>query len=214
MGPGIYPPGYGKYSGMTRVGGFSTPSPDDRPHAYSSSAQTPDSTEPIVGWRRWHVRQEGTQAWLAPMFQGESVWPVRHPMRAVCGKPQRFHESARPVGIAPHCDCGIHAYHHPWQMSVAAPFVMGSVFLWGRVFCHQHGYRAEYAYPKELWVHESLDAEIVRSLGEYGVPVHVIKSQSLPLSNIPPLFTINTSGNVGIGTASPAPSAQQALLQL
>jgi len=34
--------------------------------------------------------------------------------------------------------------------------VVGTVSLWGKVIETEHGFRAQYAYPKELWLDEGM----------------------------------------------------------
>lgn len=54
------------------------------------------------------------------------------------------------------------------------PQVIGSVYLWGQFVEHEYGYRAQYCYPKYLWViDENLHyfAEDVGNL--YGVPCEI-----------------------------------------
>jgi len=60
----------------------------------------------------------------------------------------------------------------------AAPFaVLGKVYLWGRVTVCERGWKAQNAYPAELylpsdggWDETKLDA---KNLEDYGVPVDV-----------------------------------------
>jgi hypothetical protein len=47
--------------------------------------------------------------------------------------------------------------------------VYGKVALWGRIIEHERGYRAQYAYPLELWVYP--DYHCVK-LRDYGVTTH------------------------------------------
>ena len=53
--------------------------------------------------------------------------------------------------------------------------VVGRVALWGRIVCHEGGFRAEYAYPLDMSILPSEGADCwaaARSLAEaYGVPV-------------------------------------------
>jgi len=52
----------------------------------------------------------------------------------------------------PDCWCGIYACKHWEHQDVDSRYgLVGIVALWGRVFEHEDGYRAQYAYPLELW---------------------------------------------------------------
>ena len=63
--------------------------------------------------------------------------------------------SQKPRHQAPHedCNCGIHAYSKnvPLEPSTK-PYVAGEVSLWGKVIVHADGFRAQFAYPKKLYV--------------------------------------------------------------
>lgn len=86
---------------------------------------------PILAWRLWKLRHDGV---LLSVTQYHH-WPIGAPMR----------------GDPSHSGEGIHAMKmrdllatHPYGHEC----VTGEVALWGRVVEHQHGYRAEYAYPR------------------------------------------------------------------
>jgi hypothetical protein len=103
------------------------------------------SSEPIVGWRSWYVSDE-----------------VQPRLRSLVGN---FNwEHGQPV-VATNADAfGIHAF---LSESDAAGYIQpgeanrdrfilrrvyGSVYLWGKVISCEFGYRAQYAYPKNLKV--------------------------------------------------------------
>jgi hypothetical protein len=109
---------------------------------------TDTSTEALTAWRAWAYTDAGLRA-----LTGRDVWPGE-PQRARCA-----HEHDAP---APACHCGWYgakrlatglswtrAY---WDVRKGHTAVVGRVALWGRVMEHEHGYRAEYAYPQALYV--------------------------------------------------------------
>lgn len=136
--------------------------------------------EPIIATRAWRltiasgpVWDRSTFDWMAKKWErGENpfVWPmgprltgIGHPvtwgapiMRAICVA-HGFHDSP-----ARDCACGF------WGMKTnekrlrlwlqneydihGGGIVIGKVKMWGRVFEHAHGYRAEFAQPIELTV--------------------------------------------------------------
>lgn len=56
------------------------------------------------------------------------------------------------------------------------PDVIGTVSLWGKVIVTERGYRAQYAYPKELFIGAALDPYLERTfvaagLERYGIRV-------------------------------------------
>jgi hypothetical protein len=49
------------------------------------------------------------------------------------------------------CSCGLHATRDVDLLRrTKSPSVLGRVALWGRVVEHQHGFRAQFAYPQRL----------------------------------------------------------------
>ena len=79
------------------------------------------------------------------------------------------------------CTCGIYAArnlrHLRGQLLLGlTPMVVGEVAMWGKVIPGQHGYRAEFAYPKRLRIIRRLadsQAPDPEPLTVYGVPVDV-----------------------------------------
>jgi hypothetical protein len=54
------------------------------------------------------------------------------------------------------------------------PIALGSVSLWGRILARERGYRAQYAYPYELFVIGG-DEQIARELRDrYAVDVSLL----------------------------------------
>jgi hypothetical protein len=108
------------------------------------------------------------------------------------------------------CGCGIYALkkaqavdelrraHTPRHSYAAAlrTFVSGEVSLWGRLIEHEHGYRAEYAYPRRIVVPRSFrgfvhagDRRTIRRIGAeeaaaliaegYGIEAEVERREGL-----------------------------------
>jgi hypothetical protein len=77
--------------------------------------------------------------------------------------------------------CGIYAVSEPEHLSSYPNYnrAVGTVSLWGKVVPGDKGYRAEFAYPKEVWIPCSPSEEKERTLVAaglvdlYGIPVHV-----------------------------------------
>ncbi len=124
-------------------------------------------TNPIVGYRHW-LCHDGR---LYGNYTG-LLWPRRAPLWV-----SEPHEMG---------DVGVYAYSDDWralnkwsflrkqlrETGSTAQAVCGSVSLWGDVVEHEWGYRAEFAYPKELWVPPEMGPIEVRLLEHgYGVPV-------------------------------------------
>ncbi|MEX0754773.1 MAG: hypothetical protein WD556_06590 [Actinomycetota bacterium] len=105
------------------------------------------TTEPIVAWRSWALtgRPDASRLRLRPVAGPRLPWPYREPARAHCKK-GRLH-AAPALG----CTCGLHATHTTELLRrTKAPAVLGRIALWGTIVEHEHGYRAEFAYPQRL----------------------------------------------------------------
>lgn len=123
----------------------------------------PDMVEVIVGWRGWKLKDG-----LLGALGVDKTWPVKEPLRASC------HNGSNESHLAPHwdCQCGVWAFKDIDRLLPALNGygidVIGSVSLWGRVIETKNGYRAQYAYPRELWLLNSALEELGLL---YGVPV-------------------------------------------
>ena len=127
-----------------------------------------DTAEPILGWRLWHVRPHGAGYRLESFTRHHVSWPARRRLEAGCAAhggeaPSSGHECGiyafksrelaedllrRYVGVR-------HRYGREQEISPAPPgrpIALGSVSLWGRILVREHGYRAQYAYPYELFL--------------------------------------------------------------
>jgi hypothetical protein len=141
----------------------------------------------IEAWRIWRVHDlaltgRPAQTFLAAVAKRGSLWRHRERATAEC----RTHSSGH---AAPHpeCTCGI------WGMKTREDaisalsiyvvnhrhlphYAIGRVNLWGVIVECESGYRAQYAYPAELFA----AAERVSLLeGAYGVPVRPISGEML-----------------------------------
>jgi hypothetical protein len=105
------------------------------------------SVEPIVAWRTWALtgKRDGTDLLLRPVAGRSRPWRPLEVAEAAC-KHARMH-------AAPNvdCSCGLHGTREVDILRrTKSPSVLGRVALWGRVIEHQHGFRAEFAYPQRL----------------------------------------------------------------
>jgi hypothetical protein len=124
----------------------------------------PDLIEPIVGYRAWRVRDGKLMGVHYPV-----PWQPGEPLSATCGS--RRDHAAPGEG----CTCGIHATRDEEGLRLnylfGMPAVYGSVKLWGKVVVHERGYRAEFGYPRELYV---ADERMREALEAYDIPVVVV----------------------------------------
>jgi hypothetical protein len=154
----------------------------------------PDKVSPEIGWRVWVVYSHTSlgRARLESLTQ-RVIWQPGVPATARCNTrlADIWFTSPHFPHPAPHprCSCGIFAsdsidwlfrrYNRHLTESLVswAPRVLGKVQLWGKVVPGSCGWRAEFAYPVELFILK--DSRLAgywkrRSLRAYGVPVHSI----------------------------------------
>jgi hypothetical protein len=105
------------------------------------------ATEAILAWRAWALTgdRDGERLLLRPVAGRSRPWRPREIAEAAC-KGARFHQAPHPD-----CTCGLHGTHGLDVLRrTKSPAVLGRVALWGRVIEHEHGYRAQFAYPQRL----------------------------------------------------------------
>jgi hypothetical protein len=123
----------------------------------------PDAIDPVVGWRSWRVR-DGGDGFVLVSASRDAPWPPGATLAAAC-------EAGHPAPCGA-CTCGIYAAREPGPaVEYLAPHVkaaerivtpeilgydavlaVGLVALWGSVIVCEWGWRAQYAYPRELFV--------------------------------------------------------------
>jgi hypothetical protein len=88
-----------------------------------------------------------------------------------------------PAGPAPfeECSCGIYALK-PGVRNSYGGAVRGEVWLWGKVIVGEHGYRAQYAYPKLLVVDPP---SLAKKLAAYDVPITGLNEKKDPFPPTP-----------------------------
>ena len=104
-------------------------------------------SEPIVAWRAWALtgHRDGSGLLLRPVAKRARIWKPRIVVEAAC-RTSRWHGAPDPA-----CTCGLHGTHGLEVLrKTRCPAVLGRVALWGRVIEHEHGYRAQFAYPQRM----------------------------------------------------------------
>ena len=145
----------------------------------------PDAISPIVGWRYWNLDEEG----VLKSTVVEDHWEPKSPKAAICRPLPGQLDHKHVPHPSPHasCTCGCYAAKDLESLRRIVRFIytnrliVGEVSLWGRVIPAQHGFRAEFAYPKKLFVVPETfrDAdqaiEIAAGLGRlYGVETDLL----------------------------------------
>lgn len=121
-------------------------------------------SEPILAWRVWRLDDRG---YLRSLTWRSFSWA---PLKV----------SQADLISASFKNCGIHGfkkkedclrlYHATNKFIVSTDcFCYGQVSLWGRVIEHERGYRAQYAYPYEIFVPSSTMAKHLTN--KYAVDV-------------------------------------------
>jgi hypothetical protein len=117
---------------------------------------TPDYISPIVGYRVWQWDNDGLHS-----LNGEPWFPNRplvascraFASRTIAGRNVAAH-SANPAPQE-NCSCGVYAAKtlehlrgtQYWQYGIH-----GEINLWGTIVEHERGWRAQFAYPKSLFL--------------------------------------------------------------
>jgi hypothetical protein len=147
----------------------------------------PDYISPIVAARVWKWDAEGLKS-----FNDGVPWLPEQPMKARCSRP--LGEVYKPETCecednapAENCTCGIYAaknYQHLVTIGYASKGfigVQGEVYLWGKILEHELGYRAQYAYPKNLTISVErfgIKRPPLQTLITYGVDVFLLHDES------------------------------------
>lgn len=103
----------------------------------------PDYIFPLVGYRVWQWDAAGLQSLNAIQ------WCPREALSAEC-KAKGCHHAPQSD-----CTCGIYAskgLDHLSRLGYTGNRIHGEVFLWGTVIEHEEGWRAQFAYPRNLFV--------------------------------------------------------------
>jgi hypothetical protein len=116
----------------------------------------PDYISPIVGYRVWTLSTMGLKSLCGEQWHPAQSLAARCRASAVVG-PVVGRSEAADAHDAPQekCTCGIYAIktlHHFRSAGFERFGVCGEVFLWGKVVEHEFGWRAQLAYPKNLFL--------------------------------------------------------------
>ena len=111
--------------------------------------EVPDLAEALVGRRCWGLAK--TDEGIRLLSRGDSIWPADEPLNAVCDLGKKHNPPAAK------CTCGIYALSteeaYPYYGYDGRTYaVFGETYLWGEVICGSRGFRAQYGYPKLLYI--------------------------------------------------------------
>lgn len=146
------------------------------------------TTEPILGWRLWHVRLHEGHYRLESFTWHHVSWPAGRRFEASCA----LHGHEAPVSGH---ECGIYAFRtrelveellrrytgvrqrygplpaEPPPPRLGRPLALGRVSLWGRILVRERGFKAQYAYPYDLCLIDGDDAIASGLRQRYAVDV-------------------------------------------
>ena len=125
-------------------------------------ARMPDLVQVITAWRVWRVSDD--RLWS---LAASKAWEPKKKLEAECNNHRAPHKL---------CGCGVWGFSTLEKLNGALSGykptnVLGKVAMWGRVIECEHGYRAQFAYPTELWL---LDKDLEELGYIYGVPVRTL----------------------------------------
>jgi hypothetical protein len=133
--------------------------------------------EPFVAYRAWLAEMD---VLLLKSYLVAYVWPPKVRTEAFCKGDDTPVWPGESIGNAPqscdhdptvlpgeYCSCGIYAHKtkqdtQRWMKGRDNRFVYGEVFLWGRVIECDWGYRAQYAYPKSVYIDSRLASLVAK----------------------------------------------------
>lgn len=138
--------------------------PADPKTGSSEVESVPDFVEPLVGWRAWKVWGPPFQEDLCPGLTSvilNTPWTPRTRISAE----HNFDLAIRCRGLLDmRCSCGIYAFKDPDEafayavrvrdrfLGIASDVALGEVSLWGRVVECERGFRAQFAYPRHIYL--------------------------------------------------------------
>ena len=153
----------------------------------------PDYISPIVGYRVWTWDTTGLKSLCGERWHPSQSLAARCRASAVVGTIAGRSEAADDHDAPQtNCTCGIHAVktlHHFRSAGYEQFGIYGEVYLWGTVVEHELGWRAQFAYPKNLFLSpDTLPFTLteiqvrLRSLVAYGIHIFVADANgNIPL---------------------------------
>jgi hypothetical protein len=145
----------------------------------------PDLISPIVGYRIWTWDTTGLKSLCAERWHPGQALAARCRASTVVGTVAGRNDTAHDGHHAPqvNCTCGIYGakgFHYFRSAGYERYGIHGEVYLWGEVVEHELGYRAQFAYPKNLVIppemlplSSSPIQDRLRGLFAYGINIFI-----------------------------------------
>jgi hypothetical protein len=117
----------------------------------------PDYISPIIGYRVWTWGTTGLKSLCGERWKPSQSLAARCRASTVvgpiAGRTEAVHDAHEPPQA--NCTCGVYAVktlHHFRSAGYERYGIHGEVYLWGTVVEHELGWRAQFAYPKTLFL--------------------------------------------------------------
>jgi hypothetical protein len=127
------------------------------PHAKYGVEDMPDYVEPFTAYRAWQWDADGVKSLNSVLWEPRVAF-VAKCQHATFGTIAAACPELHPVPCE-NCTCGMYAainFQHLIDIDYATRGIHGEVSLWGRLYKHTLGWRAQYAYPKHFIVPPSM----------------------------------------------------------
>jgi hypothetical protein len=129
------------------------------------SVRVPNQVGPEVGWRAWNLKRELPHFGNAPRLESAThayTWIPKVAARAYCPHEEEDENGERNHVPGETCSCGFYSaktLNHLRQLGYSNYdensewiTIVGELSLWGKVIEGSQGWRAEFAYPKRLFL--------------------------------------------------------------
>ncbi|MGA2235617.1 MAG: hypothetical protein ABSG23_09095 [Terriglobales bacterium] len=154
----------------------------------------PDYISPIIGYRVWKWETTGLKSLCGERWKPSQLLAARcrasDVVGPIAGRAEAVHDAHEPPQA--NCTCGVYASKSLEQLLTtvyAKCGIHGEVYLWGTVVEHELGWRAQFAYPKTLFLpSDSIPSDTkemecrLGALAAYGTDIFIVgHGQSIPL---------------------------------
>ena len=150
----------------------------------------PDYISPIIGYRVWKWENTGLKSLCGERWKPSQSLAARCKASTIVGRADVVHD-VRDIPQA-NCTCGVYAVKaldHFRSAGYERFGIHGEVYLWGTVVEHELGWRAQFAYPKTLFLpsdlipYDTKKMELrLEALAAYSTDIFIVGGgQKIPL---------------------------------